>query len=276
MGKAAVFLVGLAVILALLFGVASRALAADGDPFLLGEQNVASAVSQLVKQGPGPALSLEVEAKQPPLEVNSKKKVARLNADSLDGKNSTDFYAAGSKVADSNHADQADNAANADKVDGKHANDLAVKTAFTSGFGANPTTTTQFLAQPAIVSVGTGEAVHVTSNKAFGSTATGGANALNLYTCYRPQGSTATPNLFGGGILGNQVAQNTRVTMGLSGVLVGLSSGNYEVGLCGSSSSPNWNSNEWSYTSAMVVEQATSSATASSSSAPSVNEVSER
>jgi hypothetical protein len=41
-GRATVFLVGLAVILALLFGEASMAFARDGESLLLGERNVAS------------------------------------------------------------------------------------------------------------------------------------------------------------------------------------------------------------------------------------------
>lgn len=65
-GRATVFFVGLAVILALIFGVASTALGADGNPFLLGKKNVASAISTLVKQGTGPALRLQVGAGQPP------------------------------------------------------------------------------------------------------------------------------------------------------------------------------------------------------------------
>lgn len=85
-GRATVFLVGLAVILALVFGVASMAFAANGKPFILGRNNVASAVSTLIKQGPGPALSLRVQSGQPPLRVNSSGKVANLNADKLDGK----------------------------------------------------------------------------------------------------------------------------------------------------------------------------------------------
>src|SRR5918999_4615379 len=100
-GRATVFLVGLAVILALLFGVASAALGANGNPFLLGRENVASQVSRLVKNGPGPALRLVVQDGQPPIAVSSSGKVANLNADQLDGKSETDFYAAGSKVDDS-------------------------------------------------------------------------------------------------------------------------------------------------------------------------------
>src|SRR5215207_4391509 len=84
-GRATVFMVGLSVILALVLGVATTAMGANGKPFLLGKKNVASAISTLVKKGPGPALSLVVEANQPPLKVNSKAKVANLNADTVDG-----------------------------------------------------------------------------------------------------------------------------------------------------------------------------------------------
>lgn len=89
-GRATVFLVGLAVILALLFGVASTALGANGKPFLLGKRNVASAVSTLVKQEPGPALRLQVGS-GPPLAVNSGARIANFNADKLDGQDSTGF-----------------------------------------------------------------------------------------------------------------------------------------------------------------------------------------
>ena len=87
-GRATVFLVGLAVILALVFGAASTALGANGKPFLLGKKNVASAISTLVKQGTGPALKLQVGAGQPPLAVNSSATVADLSADRLDGEDS--------------------------------------------------------------------------------------------------------------------------------------------------------------------------------------------
>ena len=91
-GKATVFLVGLSVILALVFGVATSALGANGKPFLLGKRNVASAISTLVKKGPGPALNLKVGAGQPPLVVNSTAGTAtNLSADKLDGQDSAGF-----------------------------------------------------------------------------------------------------------------------------------------------------------------------------------------
>ena len=109
-GRATVFSVGLAVILAVVFGAASTALGANGAPFLLGKQNFASQVSKLVKRGDGPALSLQVQDGQPPMKTNSSGKVANLNADQLDGKSEADFYAAGSKVADSDKLDGKDSA----------------------------------------------------------------------------------------------------------------------------------------------------------------------
>ncbi len=59
-GRATVFLVGLAVILALVFGVASTAFAHKGDKgfFHLGHKNVSQAVSKLVGKVAGPALKV--------------------------------------------------------------------------------------------------------------------------------------------------------------------------------------------------------------------------
>jgi hypothetical protein len=100
-GRATVFLVGLAVILALVFGVGSMALGANGNPFLLGRNIVATAITALA--GPngvnGPmlgitnnnagtndtALALKVQAGEAPMSVSSSKVVTNLNADKVDG-----------------------------------------------------------------------------------------------------------------------------------------------------------------------------------------------
>lgn len=87
-GRATVFVVGLAVIVGLLFGVATTALGANGDFFKVGRSNFASAVSTLDKSGEGPALRLRV-GRGAPLAVNSSKKVDNLNADRVDGKDSS-------------------------------------------------------------------------------------------------------------------------------------------------------------------------------------------
>jgi hypothetical protein len=98
--KGTALVLGLAVMLAGVFGAASTVLAADGKPFLLGKQNVARAVSTLVKRGTGPALSLKVGADQPPLAVNSPARVDNLNADSLDGLDSSALLGKTEKAAD--------------------------------------------------------------------------------------------------------------------------------------------------------------------------------
>ena len=90
---------GLALVMALLFGVASMALGATGGNFLLGKKNVASAISTLVKKGPGPALSLVVEANQPPLKVNSTAKVDNLNVDTVDGLEGASFVQGGGRAS---------------------------------------------------------------------------------------------------------------------------------------------------------------------------------
>jgi hypothetical protein len=85
-GRATVFLVGLAVILALVIGLASAAFAGTGfgAPFNLGKTNTVDRVSTLVNSGFGPALSLQVSSGAP-LKVNSAARVAKLNADMVDG-----------------------------------------------------------------------------------------------------------------------------------------------------------------------------------------------
>jgi len=67
-------------------------------------------------------------------------------------------------------------------------------------------------------------------------------------------GSGATPSLLGGGIWNNQVPQNTRITMGISGVITGLAAGTYEVGMAGDDDgNGNWNNNEYAYVSVIVL-----------------------
>ena len=128
-GRATVFLVGLAVILALTVGVVSTALAGTGvgARFDLGKTNTVNALTKLVGSVPGAslvidnnsddsgatALNLQVEPGKTPMKVNSQTKVTNLNSDKVDGVDSTGFYASGSKVAD------------ADKLDGHDFTDFA-------------------------------------------------------------------------------------------------------------------------------------------------------
>jgi hypothetical protein len=101
-GRATVFLVGLAVIVAVVLGVATAALAGTGvgDTFNLGRLNTVNQISRLVgstdspmlrvdnnRAGPNAtALDLQVESGQTPMKVDSTTKVANLNADRVDGR----------------------------------------------------------------------------------------------------------------------------------------------------------------------------------------------
>ncbi len=92
---------GAVVTLALVFGAASMALAANGQPFLLGRAtNAATALTKLTANVNGAAmqvqntnagvndqaLSLVVNPGEAPMRVNSDKVVTNLNADQIDGR----------------------------------------------------------------------------------------------------------------------------------------------------------------------------------------------
>jgi hypothetical protein len=107
LGRATVFLMGLALMLALVFGMASTALGANGGNFILGSlNNTATAITKLTGTvGGGPALQvsnpstatgstaldLQVATGKAPMKVNRTTKVTNLNSDLLDGKDSRTF-----------------------------------------------------------------------------------------------------------------------------------------------------------------------------------------
>lgn len=129
-GRATVFMVGLSVILAVVFGVASMASARNGDFLKLGTaRNVATLPTTLVGKivdgtkaalvvrntGGGPALELRnatgdpvSDAERAPMTVDTRGRVANLNADMLDGNSAEDFYVTGQKVLDSEQLDGKD------------------------------------------------------------------------------------------------------------------------------------------------------------------------
>ena len=101
LGRGTATVLGLAVMLALVIGLASTALAANGQPFLLGKlTNTATAITRLAGNVAGPAmqvintntannaraLDLIVDTGNPPLTVNAAAgKATNLNADKVDG-----------------------------------------------------------------------------------------------------------------------------------------------------------------------------------------------
>jgi hypothetical protein len=116
-GRVAVFLLALTVILALLFGVASRAFATNGDIFILGRAtntttNLRAVVSDVAKYAKA-ALLVRSASESPPLDlrvgkpgsspadktvapmkVNSQVEVTNLNAALLEGNHASHFAAA--------------------------------------------------------------------------------------------------------------------------------------------------------------------------------------
>jgi hypothetical protein len=143
-----------------------------------------------------------------------------------------------------------------DKVGGDSAGGV-VGSSFSSSFGGSPTDTWDFVTStPTVTITEPGQKIFVVSNKAFGSANAGGADDLDLAIGYRATGSSGAPNLIGGGVLNNQIQQNDRIVMGLSGIISGLAPGTYQVGLAAKSTdAANWNSNEYSYTTAIVIQE---------------------
>ena len=114
-----------------------------------------------------------------------------------------------------------------------------------------------FVAPTVTVNVGAGQIVHVTSSRAMGSTAEGGAMGLALWVCFRPTGSDENPSTIGGGSYNLRVPQFTRIPFTLSATRGNLSPGSYQFGLCGSASEANfakWNYYEWGYTTVIVAQ----------------------
>jgi hypothetical protein len=148
-GRATVFLVGLAVILALVFGLASTALGANGDPWRLGQSNVATAITILAgatgvdgsmvritnnnADANDTALDLRVQDGEAPMTVNRTTKVTNLNADQLDGEDSTQF-------ADATHshsgADITSGTVAEARIDSAIARDSEVSNGFIQGGGS--------------------------------------------------------------------------------------------------------------------------------------------
>jgi hypothetical protein len=107
MARATTTIVGLAIMLTLVLGVATTALAGTGigATFNLGKVNSVNAVSKLVGSVAGPslqidnnatdanatALELQVEPGKPPMKVNSSAEVENLNVDQMDGQSTSEF-----------------------------------------------------------------------------------------------------------------------------------------------------------------------------------------
>lgn len=131
-GRTASMVFGLALVMALVLGVATTAFGANGQALILGNLknsataltrltgNVNGAALQVVNPNTGindTALSLAVQAGEAPMMVSpGAAKVTNLDADKLDGKDSADFLGKTEKAADAAHADSATSADNLDGI----------------------------------------------------------------------------------------------------------------------------------------------------------------
>jgi hypothetical protein len=121
-----------------------------------------------------------------------------------------------------------------------------------AGQSATPSATLGFIATRPTVAVGIGERVLVESSASLGAGASG-ADGLDLALCARSTAAGSQITTIRSEILGLTAAPNSRQLYSLSAVHSGLTAGSYEFGLCGRSSSSAWTSNDWSYTTVMVL-----------------------
>lgn len=85
--------------LTFVYGLDYAAMAATGDSVILGRFNTADAQTTLSRSTAGATLALNSQPGSAPLKVNSPVKVANLNADKLDGLDSSEFARASSVSA---------------------------------------------------------------------------------------------------------------------------------------------------------------------------------
>ncbi len=241
---------GLALVIALVLGVATMALGANGQAWILGQFNAATAITKLAGaagvNGPmlqlvnndadanDTALDLRVQSGEAPMRVNSSTRVANLNA-------------ASAGRADS--ALSADNAANAERVGGKAIDELPGTMVQTVGIAgtvgtAPPFGTLAFYGPTAEVttSSSTQRLVGVVSVplKVVESPNTGNPLEFTYGLCYRVAGTTNPPGLFSGGTHDVRgTATTTPVSWTAAQTKVPGMANTWEVGFCARNGSNN-------------------------------------
>lgn len=132
-----------------------------------------------------------------------------------------------------------------------------VSSVYAHGLGDAPAdgATYAFIGVTASVAVAAGQSVIVHAEKALGSVAASGAAGLRLAVCRQATGGPIQDNGFDY-LASLRVPTGIRIPFSLSTRFSGLAEGTYSVGLCGFTSTGNavnWNNNEWSRVTAMVV-----------------------
>jgi hypothetical protein len=215
-------LTGVALAALLLTTTTALAGSGVGGVFNLGQTNSVTGTSTLTGDTAAPqltvkntstntsatALNLSVAAGRTPFKVNSPVKVANLNADQLDGKDSTAFYAAGSKVVNADKLDGQDSAAflgagakaaDADKLDGRDSAGF-----WNAGGNAGTTPGTDFLGttdnQPLELKVDGQRALRLEPASSFGVSS---PDVIGGFSGNAVTGSWIGTTIAGGGVAGS-------------------------------------------------------------------------
>jgi hypothetical protein len=181
------------------------------------------------------ALSLKVQANEPPMRINSQARVANLNA-ALAGR--------ADSAASADFADNANNAQNADRLDGKNISELPGTVVQTEAITGNTTDTVPFgtlvfVTNPVTVTTTspTQQLVGVASAPLKTDT---NIVVMNYGLCYRQAGTTNPLVLFYGGndTVQATVTTTTQTWTTAQTTVVGLA-GSWDVGFCAQNSSNN-------------------------------------
>jgi hypothetical protein len=129
-----------------------------------------------------------------------------------------------------------------------------IDAATASGPGLNPGSQLAFIGPTVTVTVtGAGQRVHLTASKTLGTTSINGALGLTLYACSRSTAPGSSLVTAGAGVNNLRLPTGTRIVQTISHVFSALAPGTYQVGLCGSATSPiTWNDNDLGYATALV------------------------
>lgn len=200
-----------------------------GGVFNLGKTNTVNKQSTLTgtsssaslrvsNSGTGPALRLEVAVGKPPMTVSSGAgKVANLDADKLDGLDSSNFYKTTDIVANATHAGSADTATNATHAGSADTATSATTASDASNLGGVPASAYQKRCQNGAV---WGRAEINGANASTSDWTSAGVNATTQFVC--------DPTTYGSNVLVKRVSTGRfDVVFGdtVNGNMVGLGTG---------------------------------------------------
>ena len=252
-GRTASMVFGLALVMALVFGAASVALAGNLDPLKIGSlKNVATKTTQLVGKvvsgealvvknpSGGSALGLSVgdpladpaTKAVAPMKVDSQAKVENLNADQLDGLDSTEFARALHNHDDRYYTEGEVNTALSGKANTNHQHSTTIRP-FSGYVGSNIAGSSSawvFAGPSTQVTLSTGQRITGSAVGVLALSSGTAAQPVNVGLCYQPSSGGAISNFVG--------LNDTRTIVGdrrdtiSAAASVAPAAGTYNVGFC--------------------------------------------